>query len=200
MLKAIIVKHVKEYRKTYIIISIMFILGICFGVGIINQLNEEEREIIQKYFFEYTSGFSNLNIQNVFLNGILSKSKFVFVLFILACTIIFEKVIYGCVLYKGFSIGYSISASLKVYGIRKGILLSITTLGFQNIIFIPCILFFANYCINFCKIMKNNNVDIKRCYFKLFMTFCVIMIISAISSCLELFFSYKIIKKIQFFY
>lgn len=200
MLKEIIKKHINKYRKTYIVISIIFILGICLGVGAINQLNESQKELLQNYFFNYTNNFSNWSIKNLYLNCIFSKLKVICLIFVLACTVIFEKFIYGCVLFKGFSIGYSISATLKVYGIRKGILFAITTLGIQNIIFIVCILFFANYCINFCKIMKNNNVDIKRCYFKLFVTFCVIMIISAISSCLEIVFSYKILKKIQFFY
>ena len=203
MLKKIILNHIKKYRNLYMAMSTIFVLGICLSVGIINRLDEEKSEVVQKYFFEYKNNFANLNISNIknlLLNGIFNKSRVICILFVLACTVIFEKLIYFCVLYKGFSIGYSISASIKVYGVRKGILFAVTTLGIQNIIYIPCIIFFSIYCINFCKKMKNNNVDIKRCFLKLFVVFCIIILISAISSSLEMFFSYKILKKIQIFY
>lgn len=200
MLKDSIISHINKYKKSYIILSIVFLIGISCGVAIINKLDEKQSEVIQNYFFEYKNNFSNLDTKSLMFNIILNKSKFILVLFIVACVVIFDKVIYIGILYKGFSIGYTISALLKVYGIRKGILLAITTLGIQNIIFIPSILFFANYCIKFCKNMKNNNVDIKRCYFKLFIAFCVIMIISTIFSGLEAVFLCKILKKIQIFY
>ena len=198
MLKIIIEKHINKYRKSYIMLSIIFVLGISSGVFVINKSGENE--YIQKYFFDYIKNFEYWNITNILINEILNKSKFICFLMILASTVILEKIIYVSVCYKGFSIGYSISASLRAYGIRKGILFSITTLGLTNIIFIICVLFFANYCINFCKFMKNNSVDIKRCYFKLFLTFFIIVIISAIFSGLSSFFSYKILKKIQIFY
>lgn len=203
MLKKIVLDHIKKHGNSYIAMSIVFVIGICLGVGIINRLDEEKFEVIQKYFFEYKNNIANVNISNIknlLLNGIFNKSRFIFILFALACTVIFEKLIYFCVLYKGFSIGYSISASIKVYGVRKGILFAITTLGIQNIIYIPCILFFSIYCINFCKKIKNNNVDIKRCFLKLFVVFCIIIVISTFSSCLEMLFSYKILKKIQIFF
>ena len=198
MLKIIIEKHINNYRKSYILLSIIFVFGIALGVLIINK--SCEIDYIQKYFFCYIKNFEYWNITDIIFKEVLNKSKFILFLMILACTVILEKIIYIGVFYKGFSIGYSISAILRTYGIRKGILFAITTLGIPNVIFILCILFFANYCIIFCKFMKNNGVDIKRCYFKLFLVFLIIMIISAISNGFLSIFSYKILKKIQIFY
>lgn len=200
MLKKIVVSHVNKNKNLYIIMAIFFIVGICLGVFCINNLNDSECEIAKLYLYEFKDKIvelENTEIKSLFFNSLVSKFKFIGIIFILSCTVIGGAFIYICVLYKGFSIGYVISSILKAYGIRKGILFALTTLAVQNFIYIPCIIFFSIYCINFDRKIKTNNVDIKRCFLKLFIVFFIIMMISTISSTFELAFSYKILKKIQ---
>ena len=177
--------------------------GVILGVIFINNIDAIKIRIVADYFSNFICSFVDIGSEELKLfvfNSLFHKSKFIFILFVLACTVIFRNLIYFCILYKGFVLGYAISGFLRVYGKRKGILFAITTLGIQNFIYIPCIIFFGGYCIKFCKKMKNNSVDIKSNFLKLFFVFCVVLVISIFFSTIEMFFSYKIVKKIQNFF
>lgn len=203
MLKKIVVGHINKYRELYIVMSVIFVIGVCLGVFCINSSSDGEIEASKEYFHEFKDRVVQLDsteIRSLFINSLMSKFKYVGIIFVLTCTIIGGTCIYICVLYKGFSIGYVISAILRTYGVRKGILFAITTLAIQNFIYIPCIIFFSVYGINFCKKIKNNTVDIKKCFLKLLIVFFVILMISTLSSTFELAISYKILKKIQKFF
>ena len=55
-------------------------------------------------------------------------------------TIIGMPVVLGIILYRGFCLGYTISAITYTLGIGKGILFCILTIFLQNIFFIPALL------------------------------------------------------------
>lgn len=203
MVKEIIFKQIKTQKKLYIITSIVFFVGICLGVACINNLNMEVLEKFKIYFKNFQKSIvdaQNADIGTLFLNSFFSKFKYIGLIFLLACTIIGGVFIYALVLSKGFSLGYIISAMIRVYGIKKGIIFALTTLAIQNIIYIPCIIFFSVYSINFCKMIKTKNVDIKILLLKYFIIFFIILTVSTLASTVELLISYKIIKKIQVFY
>ncbi len=203
MIKKVIINHINDNKFLYIKVCIFFIVGVCLGVICVNSLTEENLEQSKNYFYNFKENIINIEnteIKTLFLNSFISKIKFVGIIFLLSFTIIGGLFIYFIDLYKGFSVGFVISSLLKTYGIRKGILFAVSTLGFQNIIYIPCIILFSVYCINSCKKIKNRNVDIKIQMLKLSILFIIILIISSISSTIELAISYKIFKKIQVFY
>ncbi len=203
MIKEIILNQINKQKKLYIRISIVFFVGIFLGVTCINNLDIEIMEKLKIYFKNFQNAIINIQdaeIGTLFINSFFSKFKYISIIFILACTIIGGFFIYGLILYKGFSLGYIISAILKVYGIKKGIVFALSTLAIQNIIYIPCIIFFAVYSINFCKMIKNRNVNIKLLLLKYFIIFVIILIISSIASTAELLVSYKILKNSQNFY
>ena len=50
-------------------------------------------------------------------------------------------VVLGVILYKGFSLGYSVAAVIASLGIQKGSIFALSSIFLQNIIFIPCLLF-----------------------------------------------------------
>lgn len=203
MVKEIIFKQIKKQKKLYIITSIVFFVGVCLGVACINNLNTEILEKFKIYFNNFQKSIVDIqstDVGTLFLNSFFAKFKYIGLIFLLACTIVGGTFIYVLVLGKGFSLGYIISAMIRVYGIKKGILFALTTLAIQNIIYIPCIIFFSVYSINFCKMIKTRNVDIKILLLKFFIIFFVILIISTLASTAELLISYKIIKKIQVFY
>lgn len=203
MLKRTLMNHIKDNKIIYVKVSIFFLIGVCFGVFCINSLDDNYIDNTKKYFYNFTESVGNLkqaDIKILFINSFLEKFKFVGIIFILSCTIIGGEFIYLLNLYKGFSLGYVISAILRTYGVKKGMVFSISTLAFQNFIYIPCVIFFSVYCIKFCKNIKNNNVNIKSNLLKLFIIFLIILIISTICSTIELTISYKILKKLQNFY
>ena len=48
--------------------------------------------------------------------------------------------VYGIIVYRGFCVGYTMSSVIACLGTGKGILFAVTSLLFQNILFIPCVI------------------------------------------------------------
>lgn len=200
MIKEIISNEFNKQKKLYIRISIVFFVGIFLGVICINNLDLENSEKLKNYFVNLQKiiiSIDSLKIKNIFLNSFLVKFKYILVIFILACSVVGSSIIHVLILYKGFSLGYVISAIIKSYGTRRGIAFALSILGIQNIIYIPTIIFFTVYSINFCKIIKNRNVNIKLIILKYLMVLILTLLISIASCYLEVFFSYNIFKKIE---
>lgn len=203
MVKEFILDQISKQKKLYIKISIVFFVGVFLGVFCINNIEIELVEKLKLYFNNFGNAvekIENAQIASLFINSFFSKFKFIGLIFILACTIIGSGLIYVLILYKGFSLGYVISAILRVYGLKKGIVFALSTMLIQNIIYIPCIIFFAVYSINFSKMIKTRGVNIKMLLLKYFFIFVIILGISTIAATAELIVSYNILKKIQIFY
>lgn len=203
MVKEFILDQISKQKKLYIKISIVFFVGIFVGVFCINNIEIELVEKLKLYFNNFGDAvekIENAQLTSLFINSFFSKFKFIGLIFILACTIIGSGLIYALILYKGFSLGYVISAILRVYGLKKGIVFALSTMLIQNVIYIPCIIFFAVYSINFSKMIKTRGVNIKMLLLKYFFIFVIILGISTIAATAELIVSYNILKKIQIFY
>ena len=63
-----------------------------------------------------------------------------FFLWFAGTTIIGIPIVFGIILYRGFCLGYTISACVITLGKLKGIIFILTTVFLQNIIFIPAII------------------------------------------------------------
>lgn len=92
--------------------------------------------------------------------------------------------------YKGFSIGYTISAIISTLGIQKGVVFSIASLLLQNLIFIPSLFILAISGINlFKKIKHDKYVNIKIEFYKHVIIMLIVSILSMLSSFVEIYVS-----------
>ena len=203
MLKKIIIRHIDIYSKTYIIIAILFLIGISLGVLYTNSMDDKSLFKSKEFFTEFQKTIDNtesFNFKENIISSFIKELKFEGIIFIITCTIILGDAVYLLILYKGFSLAYVMSSAIKVYGTKKGLLFSFLTLGISNIFCIPCIIFFSVYCINFIKKIKNKNMNLKIEYGKFIVVFVIILLISTIFETINLDFSYKMLKKLHFFY
>jgi len=102
------------------------------------------------------------------------------------------------VIYKGFCLGYTISACVVTLGISKGLAFTISSLLFQNIIIIPTTI---AMCVSGFKLYKSIVKDKRRENVKLEIIrhtiFCVLMLICLISSSvIEVFVSNNMLRLI----
>ena len=58
-------------------------------------------------------------------------------------TVVGVPIVLGIVMYRGFCIGYTISALIAILGNGKGILFFVTSMLLQNLVLIPCVLALA---------------------------------------------------------
>ena len=158
-IKDAILRHLYENIKLYIIVTIIFVIGITTGVIFINNTTGEEATEIQSYITE----FINLLKQgyHVDTGALLKKSLsdnliLILVMWLLGSTVVGIPIVIGIVLFRGFCIGYSVSAIIATLGVQKGILFFIVTMLLHNLIFIPVIICMTISCLKLYKsIMKD---------------------------------------------
>lgn len=109
----------------------------------INNCKEEQESTIIIYISDFIQKFKTIeNIDKTELLIISTKSNIALALtlWLAGTTIIGMPVVLGLILFRGFCLGYTVSAITLVIGTGKSILFCMLSLFLQNILFIPAIL------------------------------------------------------------
>ncbi len=142
----IVKEHIYHNLKQYMIVSIFFLVGIVLGILFVNHATSETQEQIGNTittFLDALKGDYQIDTGNLFRSVVANRVLFAFLLWFMGCTLIGIPVVYGMVIAKGFSLGYTISSILYTLGTTKGIFFCLLTLLLQNILYIPCTLALA---------------------------------------------------------
>lgn len=127
--------------KSYIVVLIIFVIGIFLGVMFINQLeNKEKIENYIKTYIDETKMIQNGDYLRELKDDIKNKIILVILLWISGTTIIGLPILLGIILLRGFSFGYTIASCVYSLGKIRAILFMGITIFLQNIIFIPSIM------------------------------------------------------------
>lgn len=198
MLK-VIKNHVINNKREYLIVALIFVIGIFLGVLFVNNMQATAREDVNQYLNNFTEKIKNTDkIDNIVLlrNSIIQNIILAITIWFFGTTVIGLPVVFGILLYRGFCLGYTISLCVGIMGISKGIIFIIISLLIQNILFIPAILALSVSGFKLYKsIVKDNRKEnikleiIRHTIFSLIM-----VIILVISSILEIFGSTNILK------
>lgn len=137
----IIKEHIYTNLKQYFIVSILFLIGIIIAVIFINNSNFENSNIENNIttFIECLKTDYQVDKAKLLKELVINDLFTAFILWFMGCVVIGIPVVYGVIVYKGFSLGYTISTIILALGTWKGILFSIITLLLQNLIILPCI-------------------------------------------------------------
>ena len=142
-IKKAICTHVQYNLRNYIILSLLFIIGVMLGVIVVNNSNVDEKNELKGHisgFIDSVKEDFKVDMPMLLKNSIISNVKLSTFLWVLSSTVIGIVAVYGVVTYKGFCVGYTTASIIATLGTGKGTLFIITSLLLQNIIFIPCIL------------------------------------------------------------
>lgn len=145
-LKNIILDNIYHNLKAYVIVTIIFFIGIIAGVIFINHIDEGQKAEISEYINDFITslkGEYEINRGELLKNSLLDNLKLVLGMWFIGSTVIGLPIVLGIVLYRGFCIGYTISSAITVLGTQKGIIFSLTSILAQNIIIIPVLLALA---------------------------------------------------------
>lgn len=136
----IIVNHINNNYKEYLIILIIFLIGLIIGVIFINNLQQNQQETIKLYISNFIENINNgneINKINFLKESIIANVKIFLLLAVAGLTVIGMPILYLIICYRGFCLGYTFSAIIASLGIKSGILFIISTIILQNIILIP---------------------------------------------------------------
>ena len=142
-IKNVIINYISNNVKEFILIGILFILGIFIGVIIINNCNESQGKEISTYISEFINRFKNienLDRTSLIIDSIKTNIIMALIIWIAGTTVIGVPVVFTVILYRGICLGYTISAISYTLGSFKGSIFCIVSLCAQNILFIPAIL------------------------------------------------------------
>ena len=186
MLKNMILGYINENIKIYAIVTLMFLIGWVIGIIFVNNGQEVQQEQINGYINTFIQGIKSdaeISKPEILKNSILSNLGITVLLWFLGSTVIGMPLIYIVILYKGYSIGCTISAIVASLGTGKGIVFILSTMLLQSIIYIPCLLSLAVSGVKLYKqIMEDRrteNIKIQILRHSIFCVFIFLMLVIA---------------------
>lgn len=182
----ILYNHILNNKRGYLIVTILFFIGLIIGVVFINNAKTTQIEEINNYLNEIVNNvkaYENIDYGNLLKQSLTSSFIIIILLWFGASTIIGIPVVYGTIIVKGFSMGYTISSIINCFGIGKGITISLAIMLLHNIIFIPTMLATSVSGVKlYQSIMKNKdreNIKIEIIRHTIFCAFMLILMLIA---------------------
>lgn len=129
-----VIKYFKNNRFILIILMITFAVGIFAGV--IYYKNATSTEELSNYVEKFMNKINveETKIYNVLKESLLKNTSIILIFWLLGASVIGIPILLFYVLYKGFSISFTISTIISTFGFVKGNVISIVMLFFQNVI------------------------------------------------------------------
>ena len=159
IIKEAILRHLYDNIKLYLIVIIILVIGITVGVVFINNINADGAGEIKNYITDFINQLKqgyHVDTGELLKKSLSDNLILIVTMWLLGSTVVGIPIVLGIVLFRGFCIGYSVSAIIASLGVQKGILFFLTTIFLQNLIFIPVILCMTISCIKLYKsIMKD---------------------------------------------
>ena len=121
-LKEIITAYIENNLKEYIIISLIFLIGIIIGIIFINNTTEAQKEDIATYITSFTTELKEnkeINEMALLFNSIKKNILLAFFLWFMGSTVIGISIVYITICFRGFCLGYTISSIIFTLGIRQ---------------------------------------------------------------------------------
>lgn len=200
-IKNTVYEHVSNNSKEYILVTLIFLIGIFLGVMFINNTQETQISEITSYmnnFIDKLKNIENLENMKILKTSLTENIILAITLWFFGTTVIGIPIVFGIILYRGFCLGYTIASIIFIMGIGKGITFIFIALLLQNIIFIPAIIAIGVSGFKLYKsIVKDRNRDnikIELIRHTVFST--IMLILLCIASIIEILISTNILKKI----
>lgn len=164
-IKSVFFEYIKANKKTFVSLLIFFFIGMGLGIAFINNANENQIQEITLYVNSLKDNIKSakdVNKSILFMQSIKQNIIFMLVIWFFGCTILGSFFIYIAIIYKGFSIGYTIAAIIATLGVKNGVIFSFCSLFLQNLIFLPILFLLSESGIKlYANLKKNRFLNVK---------------------------------------
>lgn len=201
-IKQKIINHISENINIYFRVLIIFIIGLCIGIAIVNQLPETGLQEINEYVetsINVLKNESEISKIQILKSSLFKNIVVVFIIWFFGLTLLGSFILYFITLIIGITFGYTLAAIMTSFTFIQGILFFLTAMLLQNIINIPSIIFLIMQGINLHKeVATKQNTSLKYILAKYSAYSILIMILLIIASLVEAYISgslvYTIVK------
>ena len=194
-LKELILSHIENNKKLYVVSGVIFLIGIILGIIFINNLTSLQLEELRTYINEKIVNLGE-NSNNYLKELCIKNSIIILIMYISGLTIIGLIANYIILLYKGFSIGFTLSAIAISLKFKRAILFILMGIFLQNILLIPAIIAESVSSMIFLKEIFENRTreNILLAIIRHSLLSGLILVIAISGSCTEYFISNVILK------
>ena len=195
-MKNVLIEYLIRNKKTFIMILILFCIGIAIGIFSVNNSNEMQKQELNIYIeslIEKIKNSEDIDNFKLLCLSIKENSAVILIVWFLGCTIIGGIFIYLAIIYRGFCIGYTISAMIAVLGIKQGIIISLVSMLFQNIIFLPAFFIIAENGIKLYKGIYKKCINLKEEVVRHSIIMLITIMVSTFSSLVEVYVSMNLL-------
>lgn len=143
--------NINLYKKYYLFIFFLFMMGIIFGSMLITIIKPEEQNLAVSYFDNFINSVKHntCNISfRVFMNSLITNLSYVIIIWLMGISIIGVPIIVILIFFKGFVVGFSIGLVVfkyKLIGLFGAILYVLP----HNLISVAAIILVSLYAIIF---------------------------------------------------
>ncbi len=120
-IKEILLTYIKNNLREIAIITIIFFIGLTFGIIFVNNSGTEQANEISSYINGFVDNLRN-NIQidkaELLKDALISNFLLALILWFVGSTVVGIPMVYGIIAYKGFCLGYTLSSSIATLGMR----------------------------------------------------------------------------------
>ena len=138
--RSVLLEYIVKNKKNFLWIIGLFLIGMMLGIAYINYANDTQIEEIKLYVSDLIKNiktYDDINKTDLLAQSLTKNVLSILLIWFLGCTIIGSIFIFVAIVYRGFSLGYTISAIIACLGIKKGCVFTILGLVLQNIFFLP---------------------------------------------------------------
>lgn len=199
--KNILKNYIKNNYKEYILVCLLFIIGLFIGVMIINNISESKITEIKTYISYIISGYQEIdNIDRVeFLKQLIKNNVLIaIVLWLAGTTIIGMPMVLIIIFFRGIMLGITISSVIITLGTLKGIVFNLIALSIHDLLYIISVLTIGVSSVKLYRsLIENKRKDnIKIEILRHTVVSIIMVMLLVLSACIENFIIFKFLKKI----
>ena len=187
-----IINHIVPYKKSTIFFITIIIIGVTLGAIYAININQNDKLLVIDRIKEIINSINNNDMKYniIFKNSILNNLTYISLISLLGLTLVGSFISIIILLFKSFTIGFSISAFILTYKV-KGLILSVLYLILSQFLTLISILLLSIYSfmfsVSFIKtiLIKNSNQITFKRYLKKYSIIILLTLCTSLISALS---------------